>query len=170
MFLFRFDGRGSITFHPCLRTGISIPKIKPTHHAAKHLAPPSLFQFEVDVFGAAAEHVEIVEKIVRPPFTHHRLQIPLANGHIGCRRFAQVLQISSHFGLAFHHARIVDVRVSRGRYGIGKVYHSAGLKTWRCVSMSKKASKAPSTSEMVIEAQTPVRPLPPALMNKVGTR
>ena len=169
MFLFRFNGRGSITFHPC-RTGVSIPKIKPTHHTAKHLTPPSLFQFEVDIFGAAAENMELVEKIMRPPFAHLRLYIALVDSHFRINRITQTFQISPHVGLAFHLARIVDVRVGRGCYGIGKVYHSAGLKTWRCVSISKKASKAPSTSEMVIEAQTPVRPLPPVLMNKVGTR
>ena len=109
----------------------TIPKIKPTHHPAKHLTPPSLFQFEVDIFGAAAENMELVEKIMRPPFAHLRLYIALVDSHFRINRITQTFQISPHVGLAFHLARIVDMRVGGGCYGIGKVYHSAGLKTWR---------------------------------------
>ena len=47
-----------------------IPKIKETYHAAKQLAVPGLFQLKVDIACAAAKHMKVVEKVVRPPFMH----------------------------------------------------------------------------------------------------
>ena len=125
---------------------------------------------------------------MRTPFAYLRLHITLIDRHFGSTRITQFLQIGTHVFLARDKTRVLDVRVGRGRYGVGKIHcsmsalrpfnnfrvqrpwFSVDLNTCRCVSMSKKASTAPNTSEMVIEAQTPVSPELPASMKMGGIR
>ena len=164
---------------------LSVPKIKETHYTAKQFAVPGLLQFEVDITGAAAEHVEVVEEVVRPPFVHLRLDITLANSHFRCDFFAHLGQILPHGLFALDKAGVHDMGAIFGCYCVGEVHSqfvfgplalikcfrglgcSTVLNTWRCVSISRKANTAPNTSEMVIEAQTPVRPLMP-MPSKMG--
>ena len=167
---------------------LPIPKIEETHHAAEQLAKPVLFQLKVDVFGTAAEDMEFVEEVMRAPFPHLRFHITLVDSHLWSTRITQLLQIGTHVFLARDLTRVSDVGVGRRYFGVGKIHcsmsalrpfnnfrvqrpwFSVGLNTCRCVSMSKKASTAPNTSEMVIEAQTPVSPELPASMKMGGIR
>ena len=178
-----FQRWNDMFFEACL-----IPKIKETHHTAKQFAVPGLLQFEIDIASAAAEHVNVVEKVVRPPFMYLRFDIALANSHFRIDFFTQIRQIIPHVLLALDMARVHDVGAIFSCYCVGEVHTqfvfgplalikcfrgfgcSTVLNTWRCDSISKKANTAPNTSEMVIEAQTPVRPLPPALTKIGGMR
>ena len=165
---------------------LPIPKIEETHHAAKQLAIPFLFQFEVDVAGAATEYVDLVEEIVRPPFVHLRLDIALADRHLGIDRLAHLGQIVTHGLLARDETGVHDMGILRCRFCVGEVHAqfvfgplalillglgcSTVVNTWRWVSIKVKAKAAPNTSEIVIEAHTPVRPDPPALIKMGGMR
>ena len=102
--------------------GLCSPKIKEIHHAAEQFAPPALLQLEVDILGAAAEDVEFVEEVVRPPLAHHRLQAAPVDGRVFRCRFAHLCQILAHLGLAPNLARVDDVGVGRGGYGVGGVH------------------------------------------------
>ena len=99
-----------------------IPKIKETHHTAKQLAIPRLFQFEVDIAGAAAKHVELIEKIVRPPFMHLRLDIALADRHLWGNGLTHLFQILTHGLLALDETGIHDVGTFFGGYGVGEIH------------------------------------------------
>ena len=60
----------------------------------------------------------------------------------------------------------------RQRFGSRGCNHqlSTTRNTFRWLNISKKANKAPNTSEMVREAHTPVRPEPPIFIKMFGTR
>ena len=164
----------------------SVPKIEETHHAAKQLTMPRLFQLKVHIAGTAAEHVYLVKEIVRSPLMHLRLDVTLADCHFGIDRFAHLGQIFTHGLLACDEAGVHDVSPIKFCYRVGEVHAqfvlgplaliflglgcSTVLKTWRWVSIKTKAKAAPNTSEIVIEAHTPVRPEPPALMKSGGMR
>ena len=75
-------------------------------------------QLQIDVFGAAAEDVQIIEKVVRAPLAHLRLQIALVDGHLGRNLLAQGLQIGANGGLAPDQVGIQDVGVGRGGFGV----------------------------------------------------
>ena len=77
-----------------------------------------MLQFEVDVFGATAEDMKMIEKVVGTPFAHHRLHIAPADRHFGGHSLTQFLQINPHVGFAFHQTRILDVGVGFGYYGV----------------------------------------------------
>ena len=99
-----------------------VPKIKETHHAAEPFAPPGLLQFQVDIAGAAAKHMEFVEEVVSPPFMHHRFQIALIDSHFARNDITEPAQILPHVVLAFDRTRVDDVGVGWGRYGFGDVH------------------------------------------------
>ena len=165
---------------------LPIPKIEETHHAAKQLAIPFLLQFEVNVAGAATKYMELIEKVVRPPFMHLRLDVALADRHLRIDRFANLRQILAHGLLACDEAGVHDVGTIKFCYRVGEVHAqfvfgplalillglgcSTVLKTWRWDSIKAKAKAAPNTSEIVSEAHTPVSPSPPALTKMAGTK
>ncbi len=86
-----------------------IPKIKETYHAAKQFAVPGLFQLKVDIAGAAAKHVQVVEKVVRAPFVHLRLDVALTDRHFRIGHLAHLFQIVTHGLLALDEAGIDDM-------------------------------------------------------------
>ena len=147
---------------------------------------PGLFQLKVNIARAAAEHMYLVKEIVGAPFMHLGFNVTLADRHLGIDRFAHLSQILSHGLLACDETGVHDVCTIKSRFCVGEVHAqfvfgplalillglgcSTVLKTWRWVSIKAKAKAAPNTSEMVIEAHTPVRPAPPALMKMGGMR
>ena len=86
-----------------------IPKIKETYHTAKQFAIPGLLQFKVDIAGAAAKHVQVVEKVVRAPFVHLRLDVALTDRHFRIGHLAHLFQIVTHGLLALDEAGIDDM-------------------------------------------------------------
>ena len=99
-----------------------IPKIKETYHTAKQFAIPGLLQLKVDIAGAAAEHVEFVEKVVRPPFMHLRLDVTFAHRHFGIGHLAHLFQIVTHGLLALDEAGVDDVGAVFGYQCVGEVH------------------------------------------------
>ena len=99
-----------------------IPKIKETYHTAKQFAIPGLLQLKVDIAGAAAKHMEVVEKVVRPPFMHLRLDVTFAHRHFGIGHLAHLFQIVTHGLLALDKARIHNVGAIFGCYCVGEVH------------------------------------------------
>ncbi len=83
---------------------------------------PWLFQLKVDIAGAAAKHVYLVEEIMRTPFVHHRLEVALADRHLGIDRFAHLDQIVTHGLLACDEARVHDVSAIKFCYRVGEVH------------------------------------------------
>lgn len=147
---------------------------------------PRLLQLKVDIAGATAEHVNLVEEIMCPPLMHLRLDVTLADRHLGIDHLAHLSQIVTHSLLARDETGVHNVGAIQFCYRVRKVHAqfvfgplawiflglgcSTVLKTWRWVNIKTKAKAAPNTSEMVIEAHTPVRPEPPALMKSGGIR
>ena len=86
-----------------------IPKIKETYHTAKQFAVPGLLQLKVDIASAAAKHMKVVEKVVRPPFMHLRLDVALTNRHFRIGHLAHLFQIVTHGLLALDKAGIDDM-------------------------------------------------------------
>ena len=111
------ERRNNMLSEDCL-----IPKIKETYHAAKQFAIPGLLQLKVDIAGAAAEHVKFVEKVVRPPFMHLRLDVAFAHRHFRIGHLAHLFQIVTHGLLAFDKARIHNVGAIFGCYCVGEVH------------------------------------------------
>ena len=106
------------------KTKTLIPKIKETHHATEQLTIPTLLQLEVDVFGAAAKYMKLIEEVMRAPFAHLRLHITLVDSHFWRRRVSQFLQIGSYVLLARDKTRVNDVSVGRGSCGVGRIHCS----------------------------------------------
>ena len=109
----------------------SVPKIKETHHTAEQFAVPGLFQLKVDITGAAAEDMELIKEIVRPPFVNHRLEVALADRHFGRDRCTYLSQVVAHRLLAQDEAGVNDVGAIGSRYRVGEVHCLVVLKTWR---------------------------------------
>ena len=99
-----------------------IPKIKETYHTAKQFAVPGLLQLKVDIASAAAKYMKVVEKVVRPPLMHLRLDVALTNRHFRIGHLAHLFQIVTHGLLAFDKARVHNVGAIFGCYCVGEVH------------------------------------------------
>ena len=101
---------------------VLVPKIEETYYTAKQLAIPRLLQFQVDIAGAAAKHMEDVEKVVGSPFVYLRFYITLANSHFWRNRIAHLGQLVSHCLLTFNQARIHNVGTVKLCYRVREVH------------------------------------------------
>ena len=96
--------------------------------------------------------MELIEKVVRPPLMHLRLDVALADRHLRINRLAHLSQILTHGLLAFDEAGVNDVSAIGCRFCVGEVHTqfvfgpfalillglgcSTVLKTWRWDSIT----------------------------------